>query len=183
MRLLFKYDKEWTLYPWRCSLTTKGEHSTRNKQTLSLLTCIFVHERDYYHILPQNIILSEHRVLERDVKDFIQISDVVHVILVVGLCSWAQLPAAVREISPRSTETARVSSSQRLPWVPEVVFPRAWQDASVWGRERQSFSRGSLQRLKRNWKPCIKSLWHLGYEKAFLGHKNSSYPISYSSTF
>ena len=122
MRLLFKYDKEWTLYPWRCSLATKGEHSTRNKQTLSLLTCIFVHERDYYHILPQNIILSEHRVLERDVKDFIQISDVVHVILVVGLCSWAQLPAAVREISPRSTETARVSSSQRLPWVPEIFF-------------------------------------------------------------
>ena len=122
MRLLFKYDKEWTLYPWRCSLTTKGEHTTRNKQTLLLLTCIFLHERDYYHILPQNIILSEHRVLERDVKDFIQISDVIHVILVVGLCSWAQLPAAVREISPRSTETARVSSSQRLPWVPEVVF-------------------------------------------------------------
>ena len=122
MRLLFKYDKEWTLYPWRCSLTTKGEHTTRNKQTLSLLTCIFLHERDYYHILPQNIIQSEHRVLERDAKDFIQISDVVHVILVVGLCSWAQLPAAVREISPRSTETARVSSNQRLPWVPEVFF-------------------------------------------------------------
>ena len=96
----------------------KENTATRNKQTLSLLTCIFVHERDYYHILPQNIILSEHRVLERDVKDFIQISDVVHVILVVGLCSWAQLSAAVREISPRSTETARVSSSQRLPWVP-----------------------------------------------------------------
>ena len=107
MRLLFKYDKEWTLYPWRCSLATKGEHSTRNKQTLSLLSCIFVHERDYYHILPQNIILSEHRVLERDVKDFIQISDVVHVILVVGLCSWAQLPAAVREISPRSTKNSQ----------------------------------------------------------------------------
>ena len=113
MRLLFKYDKEWTLYPWRCSLATKGEHSTRNKQTLSLLTCIFVHERDYYHILPQNIILSEHRVLERDVKDFIQISDVVHVILVVGLCSWAQLPAAVREISPRSTETEPESRAAR----------------------------------------------------------------------
>ena len=117
MRLLFKYDKEWTLYPWRCSLTTKGEHTTRNKQTLLLLTCIFHHYdysgrflKDYYHILPQNIILSEYRVLDRDVKHFLQISDVVHFILVVGLCSWAQLPATGPEMSPRSTETARVSS-------------------------------------------------------------------------
>ena len=148
MRLLFKYDKEWTLYPWRWSLTTKGEHTTRNKQILLLLTYIFLHHDYSYHILPQNIILREHRVLERDVKDFIQMSDAVHVILVVGLCSWAQLLAAVREISPRSTQGngawlgTRGSQSNSLP--SEVVFPCVWGDASVWGGERQSFSRGLL---------------------------------------
>lgn len=124
MRLLFKYDKEWTLYPWRWSLTTKGEQNTRNKQTpcywrvFSFVTTTL----EDCHILPQNIILSQYRVLERDVKDFIQISDVVRVILVVGLCSWAQLPAAVREMSPRSTETARVSSKVTVrDWVPEAA--------------------------------------------------------------